>query len=348
MKIKKIMLLASWSFFAISPLKIFAQEQNVHVISLAKPEEEFTDTLIINLKGSDKILFIGDEFHEMVKYKNADSLKILFINDFETAINNKSISKDVLLVHYFVHQSGKRRIKAENPEYTDNRIDPTYEIKRLNLDLPKFQYFIYDLKTGYQIQIYLNNPDDLKQTLNSVNLNEAIVFAGKDKKELKKSYKLEMNAENNDYKITGKTHGQQDAINLSPSLGLGLLGNVFAPIAGGDLILYLTDKYSVGKFKTGISYTVFPFVNSIQNEIQSVNFVNSLDLKFLMNLNIATKESPHWIGFGGGLMKSNSINSYDNAYKFEMLFEDKILNYSFDVIKTHDNVIYGLTIKMPF
>ena len=63
MKIKKIMLLASWVFFAINPLRIFAQEVETHVIGLNKTDERFNDTLIINLRGSDKILFIGDEFH---------------------------------------------------------------------------------------------------------------------------------------------------------------------------------------------------------------------------------------------------------------------------------------------
>jgi len=338
MKIKNLMLLASWTFFAISPLKIFAQEEGVHYIHLTKPEEEFNDTLVINLKGSDKILFIGDEFHEMVKYKNADSLKMLFINDFETAVNNKSISKDVLLVHYFVHQSGKRRIKAENPEFTDNRIDPAYEIKRLNLDLPKFQYFIYDLKTGYQIQIYLNNPDELKQTLNTVNLNEAIVFAGNDKKELKKSYKLEMNAENNEYKITGKTHGQQDMFDIAPALGIGLLGNTLAPVVGMDMMLHLSDKYSVGKIKTGVGFTVFPYIGSS---------VNSWDLKFLVNTNIGEKLSPDWAGIQIGLMKSNDID-YNNAIKIGLLFDRKNFNYSFDFIKTQSHIAFGLTTRIPF
>jgi hypothetical protein len=54
------------------------------------------------------------------------------------------------------------------------------------------------------------------------------------------------------------------------------------------------------------------------------------------------------MGFEGGLMKSNSIDSYNNAYKIGLLYDGKTVNYSFDIVKTHDNVIYGLTMKMPF
>lgn len=350
MKMKKIMLLASGILFALAPLKMLAQEEGVKVVGLSPQEQGFNDTLVIKLKGSDKILFVGDELKQMVKYQNADSLKQLFINDFEKATNDHSLSKDVQLVHYFVHESGKRRLKAENPEFSDNRIDPAYEIKRLNLDLPKFQYIIHDLNSGYEIQIYVDDPEELKAILSAVILNDAIHFAATDKKVLRRTYKLEMTGESNTtYKITGKTQGRQDAIWLGPSLGVGILGNAIAPVAGFDLMLSLSDKYSVGKFKTGLGYNVFPIVNSLNGEISNVNIVESYDLKFLFNQNVGTRGKSNWIGLQGGLMKSYNMSTYNNAYKIGLLYEGSgSFNYAFDFIRDKDKYFYGLTVKIPF
>jgi len=346
---KNTMLTAIWILFALTSLKMYAQEEGVHVSGLTPTEKGFNDTLVITLKGSDKILFIGDELKQMTKYEKADSLKQLFITDYEKAVNDHSLSKDVQLVYYFVHPSGKRRLKAENPEFTDNRIDPAYEIKRLNLDLPKFQYCIHDLNTGYEFQIYISNPEDLKATLNSVNLNDAIRFTGNDKKVLRRTYKLELIGENNTFKISRQTHGRQDAIWLGPSLGVGVLGNTIAPIAGFDMMLSLSDKYSVGKFKTGLGFTVFPFVNSLNNETMGVSFVHSYDLKFLFNQNTGTKEKSNWIGLEGGIMKSYGMSSYNNAAKFGILYEgNSSFIYSFDMIMDKNKYLYGITVKIPF
>jgi len=350
MKMKKIMLLASGIFFALAPLKILAQEDGVNVVGLAPVAEMFNDTLVIKLRGSDKILLIGKDLKQMVKYQKADSMKQLFISDFEKALNNHSINKEVQLVHYFIHGSGKRRIKAENPEYSDNRIDPAYEIKRLDLDLPKYQYIIHDLNSGYEIQIYMNDPDELKAELNSVNLYDAIHFAGNDKKILRRTYKLEMTGENNVYKITGKTHGRQDVLSLGPTLGVGVLGNVIAPVAGADLTLSLTDKYSVGKYKFGLGYEVFPFANNIvSGEVSSLSWVQTINLKFLTNINAGTKDKAYWMGLQGGSMKSSNMISYNNAFEFGILIEGNgAFNYSFDFIRDKEKTLYGLTVKFPF
>lgn len=50
-----------------------------------------------------------------------------------------------------------------------------------------------------------------------------------------------------------------------------------------------------------------------------------------------------------GIMKSNDLQSFDNAKKFGLLLGHKVMNYSFDVILINNkDFIHGLTICLPF
>ncbi|MES2379586.1 MAG: hypothetical protein V4538_01005 [Bacteroidota bacterium] len=346
---KKCMLLAVWLFIASTQTVLWGQQAAMYFVHLNENEVIKTDTLVIKLVGNNKILFIGDGFKNMMKYAKADSLKTLFINDLEAARANKTLAIDAQKVFYFVNESGKRRIKAENAEYNNNSVDVGYEIKRLQLDLPKYEYHIYDLISGYRIEIYLSDPQELKNILGSISLNEAINYTYKNAgDELKRSYKINLNADNG-YTIASKTRGHADAIELAPSFGVGLLGNTFAPIVGFDLWLRLTDKYSVAKYKMGLGLTAFPFANTNQGEITGISLVNSYEGRFAFNLYAQNRGKTTWLGLQAGLMKSNDIKTFDNAFKFGFLYEGNgTFNYSFDIIKGKDLYIYGLTIKMPF
>ncbi|MES2689478.1 MAG: hypothetical protein V4658_03695, partial [Bacteroidota bacterium] len=139
MKIK--MLLASVAFIALAQPNVSAQE--VHVVHVDHKQVSFADTLVLKLNAGNKILFIGDNFKEMANYTQADSIKTLFMNDLDQALSKGQLSKETQKVYYFIHANGKRRLKAENPDYNENSVDVAYEIKRLDLELPKYEYHIY-------------------------------------------------------------------------------------------------------------------------------------------------------------------------------------------------------------
>ncbi len=343
------MLLAVWLFIASTQTVLLGQQAAMYFVHLNENEVIPTDTLLIKLTGSNKILFIGNGFKGMMKYTKADSLKTLFINDLEAARANKTMAVDAQKTFYFINESGKRRMKAENAEYNNNSVDVSYEIKRLQLDLPKYEYHIYDLISGYRMEIYLSNPQEVKNILGAISLNEAISYTYKNaENELKRSYKVNLHTENG-YAIASKTRGHADAIELNPSFGVGLLGNTLAPILGFDIWLRLTDKYSVSKYKMGLGLTAFPFANTNQGEITGISLVNSYEARFAFNLYTQNKGKTSWLGLQAGLMKSNDLKTFDNAFKFGFLYEGSgTFNYSFDIIKGKDLYIYGLTIKMPF
>lgn len=328
-------------FIALTQAKLHAQtQQEEHNARFS----HYNDTLFIKLLEGNKVIITGAQFRKLKDYSQADSLKSLFLNDYDRAIADKTLPADASIIHYFAHSSGKRRIKAETAEYSDNKVDVAYEVTRLNLDLPKYQYYIHDLTRGYTILVYMNDPDKLKSALSTISLNEAIVTATKDKELCRQNAKIELTQDNSSYKVTGKQDKGLDMIVINPSLGVTVLGNTIAPIIGADMALLLNDKYSTGKYKIGLGYSVFPLAKMTDLSIADVNYVRSLQVNFMTNLNMHTEL---WFGLTGGFMKSDII-SYNKVFKAGLIFESKV-TYSFDIIfDRNDNRIAALTVKLPF
>jgi hypothetical protein len=375
---KKLMLMAYGICFVLALSTLSAQKISRNWIGPqdSQTNKSYNDTLIINLQGSDKILLVGKTLLPMVdwmipltdwiflgaKCRRADSLKMLFLNDFEKAVSENLIPKEVQRVHYFVHGSGKRRLKAETPEYTDNKVDVSYEIQRLNLDIPQYQYIIHDLSYlgGYELHIYINDPGQLRNILNAANFNEVAQLIEMDKKTLRNCYKVEIKADDDDYKISKKTGSWRRLFSGSPNMGISILGNVVAPVLGGTFGLVWNDKYSVGKHKLDFCSNVLPIVEMNSGKITGVSMIRSYDLKYMFNIDrYAHRE--RWWGMQAGFMKSNPLSSFNNAYKFGIVFaKPGIGSYSLEIITYKYNkgffnsliynkdFIYGLTWTFPF
>jgi hypothetical protein len=347
---KKLLLLACGLIFASIVNNLWAQKEGIVYKNLNyNLSYALCDTLVIKLTGSDKILVIGGNLNNLVKYTQADSVKNLFLADVEKSYANNSLSAEATKVYYFVTTAGKRRLKAENVEFSENDVNIGYELKRIDLDLPKYEFKIFDLKHGYQIQIYLANPKDLKSELEKTSINEAIKFAASNaKKEIKSCYKLEVITENG-LKIGNKTQGKRNALMINNSFGISAFGNTLAPVIGINTFLEVTNKYSIDKWRVGFSYNAIAIVNTVNGEVKGVSAVSSFDLKGLINLNQFERSNPVYIGLQFGILKSNDIKSFDNAFKIGFLHANKFLNYSFDIINdTNKNTIYGLTVFLPF
>jgi hypothetical protein len=356
---KKIMLMACGIFFVLAQSTVSAQVKNGIVkngitnVQLGEYRTSYHDTLVITLQGSDKVLFIGNDLKKMVKYQKADSLKMLFLNDFEKAVSEHSLTKDVQTLHYFVHSSGKRRLKAETPEYSDNKVDADYEIKRLDLDLPKYQYVIHDLSSDYELQIYINDPEQIKNILSAINLDDVIHYNGINKKDIRHSYKLEINTDHNNYKIGKKTgFNLPFDIELKGFVGAGVFGNTIAPLIGGDMEFVFKDKYYIGKYKGAFGYTAFPIVSMNSGKITGVSIVSSYDLRFLVNYwSFGKTHRVYYLGLEAGVMKSNDLSPFNNAYKFGIVSEQPTLGgiFSLDLIKDKNrNSIFAFTWKKRF
>jgi hypothetical protein len=340
---KRSMLLAFGLFIALTQL--FAQEK------LAQQEkyEHYSDTLLIRLQDGNRILITGMYFADMIQYNRADSLKELFLNDFTKAAADQSVSSNAAVVYYFVHDSGKRRIKAETVEYVDNTIDVGYEITRLDLDLPKYQYHIYDLKKKCTISFYLTSPDMLRSVLSSFNINEAIAELARNKEEYRKYYRIELSKTENTYNITRKAKKGSDILWLNPTVGAGLFGNTPVPTAHFELMVAFNNKYNIGVIKTGISAMGFPLVDMAGGEVKKINYVRAYELKLLMNLNEHTHRKEFWFGAQAGLVKS-TVGSFNDTFKWGFTLEPSGgFAYSFDFyLDKNKNMTPLVGVKLPF
>jgi hypothetical protein len=341
---KKLMLLACGLLIALTQAKIDAQtiRENTELAP-------FSDTLFIKLKDGNKILITGAPFKKLIKYAKADSLKMLFLSDYEKGIQEQTIPANTTSIHYFVHPTGKRRMKAETAEYSDSQVDVDYEIKRLDLDLPRYQYNIYDLARKYTIQIYVANPDQLKQVLSSVSINDALTEIARDKEQYSKNFKLEVISENNGFRVSDKIKRGSDMLWAGFSLGAGLFGNTPVPVANFGLTILLNNKYDVGISRYGLSFSGCPLVEMTNGEVQTINYVQIFAANYLWNLNKVNTKKESWFGFELGLVRS-SIGSYNGGFMTGIIFEPKgSITYSFRAIyDKHNNGVPFLTVMLPF
>jgi hypothetical protein len=334
---KKLMLMACGICFVLAQSKVSAQEKatfrnypfgketDYHIGPIESKQMYYYDTLVIHLQNNDKILFIGRKMEHMLRFQKADSLKMLFLNDFEKALSDHSLTKEVQTVHYFVHGSGKRRLKAENPEYSDDKkVDVDYEIKRLNLFLPQYQYFIHDLSSGYELQIYINDPEQLRNTLTGVHLNNVIhseVLNKNIKYSVRSCYKIEITTDDDNYKISRMIGAPRGNISISTDFGIGVFGNTIAPIFGPSFQHRWLDKYNVGKYKAELCIYYFPLVNMNSGKVTGVSMVSSYDLRLMINPEIRSHRE-NWLGLQGGFMKSKGEPScFNNAFKWGLVVE---------------------------
>lgn len=346
---KKQMLMACWALIALIPGKIFAQDDGLYVYGIER-NQAIRDTMVIKLGGNDQVFVIGESLKQLARYEKGDSLKLLFITDWEKAVANQSVSASSKSVHYFVHSSGKRRLKAENEDYAEPSINVAEEIRRLDLDLPKHAYIIHDLVTGNQINIYLQDPAELKNKLGSVSINAALGTMSAQKKDMRKSYKYELTHTDGSYKSTGKWGNTLDAIEVVPSLGLGLIGSSIAPIIGADIFMSFPNKYRIQHFKVGAGLTGYGLAQLNKGDVTGVSIVEAYDLKYAFNVNDEQRTRARWLGLTGGIMRSVSGGSLNGAWKVGLFSEGTgPFNYGFDIIKDRKNqAIYSLTLRFPF
>lgn len=341
------MLTACGLFMAFWQAETMAQDQEkVSVVNLSSSEGPvFMDTLVIRLGAGGKVMIIGEGFRNMTAYRQADSLKTLFISDVEEARRSGMLPRDAQKVFYFVHAGGKRRIKAENPDYTSQSVDVGYEIMRLDHGLPKYEYFIYDLGSGFRMNIYLPDPDSLTQVLGSVSLNDAIRYAsGHEEANLKRSYKVQLGEENNRFSFESRVQGHYGILEMGPCFGAGLIGNTFSPIIGIDMWLRLTDKYTVPKYRAGLSYNTSAIVNTRGGEIRSVHLIRSYEARFSYNFASNHTLTSGWVGLKAGFVTS-SLSSFNKTYKIGIMSSGKgDFTYSFEFIGD----TYGVSIMKSF
>lgn len=309
------------------------------------------DTIVIPLGGNGKLLLLGARFEDYKAYAaKADRTKTYLINDLEKAYSQKQIPARAQEVHYFLYNEQKRRVKAETPEYSEYNVDVAYEVKRLELDLPKYHYVVHDLAAGMEWEVYVNNPDSVMLQLSELGMQAAIETALANRKQYRKYVKIELG---NNMRIANEPARSLDMIQVSPIIGVTLLGNVMTPALGGNLELGFSNKYGIQQHRVGLAVYGLTLLQTNNNEVTGIQLINAYDLRWLYNAYGHSQAEPFWVGLQVGILKSKDLKSYDNAFKMGFAYERRNIGWSFDFIKTKDSwdtkkAIYSVTVRLPF
>ncbi len=339
---KTKLLIALWACYAMTAAGLTAGENET--------VSQYNDTIIIVPDSSVKIIFIGENMEGMSSYLRIDTVKTMLINDVQKAQSRPDYPASAKTTHYFISADGKRRLKAESQDYLEQEVNIEKESRSLSLGLPPYGYFIHDLKYGYEIQIYLSDPEKLK-SLSTYDLGKAISLTG-DKDVYKNNYRADLERRESEWILTNKNRLRSDMIEIVPSFGFGLIGNQWSPAVGIDMRLSLTNKYGVSAYRFGFSFLGYTFTHSNTMDFENLNFVYSYTGKIMFNLMSYEKSdrSAKWFGLTGGWMKSSEESQLKNRFKAGIIAEGfGPFSFAFDVIFLKDkNAVYGMTMLLPF
>jgi hypothetical protein len=315
---------------------------------------EVGDTIVVHLMQNNKVLIIGNTLNKLKDFgPTADRLKTAFLNDISKAFSERTISSSALEVHYFVQDENKRRIKAEAAEYSEKRVDVAFEILRLKLDLPKYNYTIYNLNTGMRILVFMNHPDSLISQLGEVSLNEAIVEATKSKKLIQNYYKVEVATDSNYVREIKRAGAKSYLFQFVPTVGVTLFGNTLSPVLGSQIDLRVNNKYGIGKYRVGFLFESFPIIERTNGEITSINGMANLECRFLVNTLPYKRNNSYWLGVQAGLLIPSNQQMFNAPEAFKFGFTTEVMgpfSWSFDLISIPklEESIYSLTVRLPF
>lgn len=317
--------------------------------SKAQNEKLEADTLIVKLKGNNQILFTGKTLRELKDYETkADEVKTNFAIDVSKAYTNNSLSKTATEVHYFYNSPSQRRIKAEQAEYSDRRVDIEYEKNRMRLNLPRHKYTIHDIVNNHTWEIYFSNPDSLLSQIGEISMKEALATLEKDKKLLTKQTNITINTDSNLYKVSYTKTPLLKSLELTAFIGASIIGNRVSPSYGITATYVHRNKYRIPEYKIGLTQSVLHFIDVTPTDISNNSIIFAYDIFYVKNINIRSKNKV--LGYG---IQVGQTLGYP---KFGFVVEGVgLTNWSLDLINTsgkyftrNQQILLSLSMRLPF
>lgn len=331
-----------WLIIAATFLSFYAKADN----------EIFQDTLVIKLEGQNQIRLYTPSFAFLETYNKADSLLQFFISDVEKANAGKAKQEWPKTMHYMVHETGKRRLKMQDDEFTSNEFNLLAETYRLDEQLPASHYTLYDLKNGVQIVIYLESAEKMS-LLNNLNLQALIKQTLAFKDEIKHEFRLDFTSQASTLSKINQRRKRADQIEISPDVNVLLIGNLLTPTIGLEARVLLSNKYGTPTYLIGATFKSYIFNNITSNELKGFNSNLGIDFRFLANLNDEGGK-PLWLGLEGGIIlpPSNDIDVGLKGTSYRFGISTSIMGnaqISFgSIVNSKEGLLPTIGIRLPF
>lgn len=321
--------------------------------ALAQREEslpgDLKDTLVLHLGGGNQLRIMGSSMEDIMQYNFADSLKTLFLADLQKALDQAGSKELPREVYYLFAGQPKRRIKMKTEEYAED-FDLNREVFRLQQNLPKHELNLYDLQHNMQMQAYVQDEKAL-QELATANVLQALTYLKSMRKEVRRHYRYDLRQQLDGFVSLSKQRNHISALEIKPSIGTILIGNVFTPVIGSSLSFNYRDKYNREVFKAGLSLSGYFFTDFAGGKFNKVYSNTASGLFFMVNANERSKQ-PYYFGVEGGVIsKSNNSDGVfrGNPFYLSFLTEYKGFQYSFGYIHyTAKQSLPTVGVKIPF
>jgi len=337
----------------------------LHVPAIQAQNEDrlFRDTIAIKPNADCQIFFIGSTLKEMAKYKKADSLKTLLIDDWEKAKQESSYPVASKTTHYFVDPNGKRRLKAESDDYQEPALDICKEIRLLHLNLPAYMFIIYDLANKYEIQLYFNKPEQLA-ALKNISLNEAIFSIAGNAQAQRRYYRVDLENNSGQWKMSQHFSNRKLEIAALGTVNLSVIGSQLSPGISLGGCFTLTDKQGIPTFGIDLFYSTNFFGGNIDNDFGRLTFVDAIELRILQNASLfhngkqqyKRRGNYDWLGVNFGyILPATTYNLpstlLNNTFKYGISLYFNRFNIAIDAVFLPDGntiILYSLAIPLTY
>ena len=258
----------------------------------------YRDTVIINAGANLKVFIIGNELGDVLKYHRADSIKTLFMNDLQRAIEIEQPING-RENHYLVHSSGKRRFKMESEDFQEPGFQLARETRHLDLALPNIAYYLYDLAADVQIHVFVANVDKLKEFYR-LNLNDLVALPKPDRYTLRRATAIELKWVETQWNVLWHIWPPKDNLELTSLFGASLIGSQASPEVGIKFALMRADKYGEPSWSVGLTYNFNMLADYSNKEFTNMHVVRTLNVNFMKTYGNDNTGSWRWIGLQAG------------------------------------------------
>lgn len=304
----------------------------------------FRDTILIQASNNLKVLLIGDELADLLKYQRGDSIKTLFLSDWKQA-QEKGMTGNARETHYLVHPSGKRRFKAESEDFQEPAFQLEKEKLRMSLNLPASVYYLYDVVANVDIQIFVAQPENLN-ALSDLRLSELLLLPVADRYSLKRSTGIAINKTEDKWEVLWRQWAPKDQIELNSLFGASLLGSKLSPEVGFRLALVRADKYGEPDWSVGLSYNLNLLTSYSNNDFSDIHVLRSINAHWMMNRGGSGAAMWKWIGLQAGYVHL-SPGVLNNSIKVGLITTYRNLQVGFHTYFLNQNnggkVLYGVS-----
>lgn len=313
-----------------------------------------SDTVILYFKTGEAIYIYGIPNQQMHIYADTISQILKYLaTDFQAA---ETLPEDATRALYLYNGKAKRRLKVEDPEYTQRTFDTQDEVFRLQNQLARLKIQVISLPHNFELAVYVHSYSSFVTLIQSplferyISELENPKYFSEKSNVSKSSTSIKLSLVNDEMSVNANSHRRfviQGNTNAGPMLIGGDLGAMFSV----DLYYTQFNKHNQNRQRIGMNLTTGTFY-SINQESRN----GRLNMIQVYNLYYMRKYSEkYWTGFQVGMAHILQQRAPIFVPKISLLSEfNRSISWSWDIYLASfsssqqlDGLFSGFTLRLP-